>query len=173
MVRTRIRSAPVVLRCTKKLLALLGERSLTLVETPPSEDDWYANLLWYDRCKCLLIVHAGTLFPLLVANVRIPDLRPIERRFVGLLEGALLEEGLPVDALGRLYADDVRLAKTASRQVLGVMNEMASECRWHVDQAGGLANIKVDELNHRMRRSLHTKGGQYRQPLELVLERLT
>lgn len=163
----------MVLRCTHKLLRLLGTRSLSLIEAPPSDDDWYANLLWYDRRKCLLIVHAGTLFPVFVADVRISDLRPIEGRIVSLLEAALLEEGLPVDALGRFDAHDVRLAKTASRHVLGVMNEMAFECGWGIDQIGGLWNIKTDELNHRLRRGLHTKHGQYRQPLELVLEQLT
>jgi Domain of unknown function (DUF6933) len=161
----------VVLRCTNKLLSLLGTRGLTLVEAP-GEDDWYANLLWYDRRKCLLVVHAGTLFPVFVADVRAPELRPIGRRVVGLIEGALLEEGLPVDALGPLAADEVRLAKTASRQVLGVMNEIAFEGGWHVDHAGGLGNTKIDELNRRLRRGLNTKHGQYRQPLELVLEQL-
>jgi hypothetical protein len=108
-----------------------------------------------------------------VADVRAADLRPIERRIVALLEGALLEEGLPIDPLGRLDPHSVRPAKTASRHVLGVMNEMAFECGWHINQAGGLWKIKTDELNHHLRRSLHTKNRQYRQPLELVLEQLT
>ncbi len=162
----------MILRCTKKLFGFLGERDLVLVEEPASEDDWYANLLWSDRRKCLLIVHAGTLFSIFVADVRAADLRPVGRRIVGLVEGALLEEGLPVDALGSLDPDDVRLAKTASRHVLGVMNEMALRCRWQIDQAGGLPNIKTAELNHQLRRGLHTKGGEYRVPLELVLARL-
>ncbi len=162
----------MVLRCTNKLLSLLGKRNLTLIEAPPSADDWYANLLWLDQRKCLLLVHAGTLFPVFVADVRVADLRPVERRIVGLLEGALLEEGLPIDALGPLSEADVRVAKTASRHVLGVMNEMAFECGWHIDQVGSLSNVDVDELNHRLRRGLHTKEGDYRQPLELVLERL-
>lgn len=82
------------------------------------------------------------------------------------------EEQLPVDALGRLAPDDVRLAKSASRQVLGVMNEMAFECGGHVDQAGGLWNINAGALNRHLRRSLQTKDGQYGVPLELVHERL-
>jgi hypothetical protein len=82
-------------------------------------------------------------------------------------------EGLPVDALGRFDAHDMRLAKTASRHVLGVTNEMAFECGWGIDQIGGLSNIKTDELNHRLRRSLHTKHSQHLRPLELVLEKLT
>ena len=35
----------MIVRCTAKLLNLLGKRTSTLVEAPPSDDDWYANLL--------------------------------------------------------------------------------------------------------------------------------
>jgi hypothetical protein len=162
----------VVVRCTGKLLNLLGKQSVALVDAPTTEDDWYANLVWIDRRKCLLIVHAGTLFSLFVADIRVSDLRPFERRIVGLLAGALLEEGLPIDALGRLEPSEVRLAKTASKHVLGVMNQMAFEIGWHVDQVGGLWNVEVGELSSHLRRSLHTKDGDYRVPLDLVHERL-
>jgi hypothetical protein len=162
----------VIVRCTGKLLNLLGRQSVALIDAPPSGDDWYANILWVDRRKCLLVAHADTLFALFVADIRVSDLRPFEGRIVELLNGALLEEGLPKDALGRLEPTDVRLAKTASRQVLGVMNQMALEIGWHVDQAGGLWNTEVDELNRHVRRSLHTKDGDYQVPLELVHERL-
>lgn len=83
------------------------------------------------------------------------------------------EEQLPVDALGRLVPDDVRLAKSASRQVLGVMNEMAFECGWHVDQAGGLWNINAGAHSIATCAGACTpKTGQYGVPLELVHERL-
>jgi hypothetical protein len=39
-------------------------------------------------------------------------------------------------------------------------------------RAGGLWNIDVDQLNRDLRRSLRPKDGDYRVPLELVLERL-
>jgi uncharacterized protein DUF6933 len=84
----------------------------------------------------------------------------------------VLEEGLPIDALGRLEPNELRIAKTASRHILGVMNQMALEIGWHADQAGGLWNIDSDELNRHLRRNLHNKGGDYQLPLELVRERL-
>jgi hypothetical protein len=45
----------VVVRCTRRLLDLLGGSAVTLTELPPSDDDWYANLLWIDRRKCVLL----------------------------------------------------------------------------------------------------------------------
>jgi hypothetical protein len=162
----------VVVRCTSKLLDLLGKRSITLIEAPPSDDDWCANLLWLDRRKCLLATHAGTLFSLFVADIRAADLRPFERRIADLVVAALLDDGLPSDALGHLAPDEVQIAKTASKHVLGVMNQMAFEIEWAVDQAGGLWNVDIGDLNHHLRRGLHTKDGEYRVPLELVHERL-
>lgn len=162
----------MVVRCTQKLVSLLGRKRVRLVEAAASEDDWYAKLIWLDRRKCLLLAHADTLFPVFVADVRAAELRPFEERVVGWVEGALLEEGLPPDLLGRLDAREVVLAKTASRRVLGVMNEMAFTCAWRADQVGGFANLDVDELNHWLRRRLHSAGGDYREPLELALARL-
>ena len=74
--------------------------------------------------------------------------------------------------LGRLEPSEVRIAKTASKQVLGVMNQMAFEVGWHVDQTGDLCDVEVDELNRHLCRGLHTRDGAYRVPLELVHERL-
>ncbi|MFN2615181.1 MAG: hypothetical protein ABR552_10255 [Actinomycetota bacterium] len=34
------------------------------------ENVWYANLLWFDRRKCLLLTLAPTLFSVSVADVR-------------------------------------------------------------------------------------------------------
>ncbi len=45
----------MVARCTKKMLDLLGARKLTLSELPPSDEDWYLNLVWIERQKCLLL----------------------------------------------------------------------------------------------------------------------
>jgi hypothetical protein len=52
----------VVVRCTRRMLDLLGGRSITLSELPATDDDRDLNLLWIDRQKCLPLTHAGTLF---------------------------------------------------------------------------------------------------------------
>jgi hypothetical protein len=59
--------ASVILRCTARLLDLLDMRDATLVDDAASDEDWYANVLWIDRRKCLLLTHAGTLFPVFAA----------------------------------------------------------------------------------------------------------
>ena len=48
----------VVLRCTVRALNLLGARSKDLAIVEHSDEDWYANLLWLERQKCLLLADA-------------------------------------------------------------------------------------------------------------------
>jgi hypothetical protein len=87
----------VVGRCTKKMLDLLGGRSITLSELTPTDEDWYLNLLWIDRQKCLLLTHAGTLFSVFRAGVHRADLRPIGTYLVAAIETELSAENLPTD----------------------------------------------------------------------------
>jgi hypothetical protein len=65
----------MMLRCTKKLLAVLGPVGFTDAAPTPNDEDWYANLLWCERRKCLLLTHAGTLFTIFEADVRAAELR--------------------------------------------------------------------------------------------------
>lgn len=122
----------MILRCTARLRDPLNVRAAGIVELRPSDDDWYANLLWVDGTKCLLLTHAGTLFSVFVAGARKADLRPLGPYIVDRIEAELRSESLPVDALGRLDADTVCLAKTGSRSTLGFMNEVAFQCRYQL-----------------------------------------
>jgi hypothetical protein len=97
------------------MLDLLGGRAVTLTEPPPADDDWYLNLLWLDRRKCLLLTHAGTLFSVFRGEVGKADLRPIGAYVVKAVEAELRSESLPPDTFAQLNPDTVRLAKTASR----------------------------------------------------------
>lgn len=161
----------MLLRCTRKVLEQLDRLSITVTEAPATDDDWYLNLLWVDRKKCLLLTHAGTLFSVFMGGVRKPDLRPIGPYVVAALAAELRSEGLPRDSLGQLDPDAVQIAKTASRTTLGFMNEMAVHLRYETAAAGGLSNCDIGSLNHHLRRTLHNRGG-YVYPIELVAQRL-
>jgi len=141
----------MILRCTAKMLTLVGTRATALPDVPPSDDDWYLNLLWIERRKCLLLTHAGTLFPVFVADVRKADLRPIGPYVVSLVEKHLHSEELAPDTLGRLTPDGVDVAKTASRK--------------HSRRSDTVL------LNRFLRRALHNRAGDYVTPLDLVAQR--
>jgi hypothetical protein len=161
----------VVLRCTAKVLNLLGARPRDLVTSEPADDDWYANLLWIERRKCLLLAHAGTLFSVFIPGIRKADLLPIGPTVVSLIHDQLRIEGVPVDRFGVLDPNAVELGKTASRSVLGYMNEIGRFCEYAVAGRGGLERCDLDELNREIRRELHLtrQPPGYFVPIELAL----
>lgn len=158
----------MIVRCTAQARALLGVRELAEVE--PGDDDWYLNLLWFDRSKCLLLAQVGTLFPVFVADVRKADLTPLDLWLANVVRRELNAEGLPDDVLGEVVPPVV-VAKTSSRQMLGFMNEMARFAEYAIADAGGLARCDIAELNREQRRMLHNRDGRYATPLDLVAER--
>jgi hypothetical protein len=157
-----------MLRCTGKVLALLR------VSTPAAggacEQDWYAHLVWVDRRKCLLVTHAGTLFSVFVPNVTAAGLRPIGPPVVSVIEAALRAEGLAVDTLGALDAQQVTVAKTADRRIMGTMNDLTVTAQHVIATGGGLARCDIDALNHALHRTINSITG-YVRPIELVTAR--
>jgi len=160
----------VILRCTKKLLAVTGS---PLTEPPPEPDteDWYANLLWADGRKCLLVTHAATLFTIFEANVTAARLRAPGELMSSLISRELDREGLPATTFGDLGQLEVLLAGTASRSVLGCMNDMTFLCRHAIDQAGSLAATDIAGLNQWLRRNINSSRG-YQRPIDLAAARL-
>jgi exopolysaccharide biosynthesis protein len=82
---------------------------------------------------------------------------------------------LVVDALGSVLGltdpSEVRIAKTASRSVVGHMNEITVKAQHLIAHSGGLQHTDLDTVNRRLRRGLHARGGEYVVPLELATAR--
>ena len=152
------------------MMALLAARPRDLVTLEPSEHDWYANLVWLEGRKCLLLAHAGTLFSVFVPDIRKSDLMPIGPSVVRFIHKELEAESVPLKRLGALDPGSIALAKSASRAVLGYMNEMARFCEYAVADAGGLARSDARELNRELRRELHLslRAPGYFVPIELA-----
>ena len=163
----------VTLRCTARLLKALRVAPKDLAELPASDDDWYANLFWIDRRKCLLLTHAATAFPVLALDVRVPALRDTGSFIVPLIAAALADEALAPDALGPLDPANIQIAKTASRRVLGFMNDTAFMIQIAIDNAGGIEHADASDLNHKLRRHLHRYPSGYAQPIQLATDRAT
>lgn len=160
----------MILRCTTRLLKAIAPHAPRPVALPASDEDWYANLIWIDRRKCLLSMHMGTLFPVFVADIRAADLCHLGALMVREVETALEQERLPLDALGPLDADGLQIAATASRSMVGFLTQAAFESRHYIDHAGGLHDTGVEELNRWLRRALRNRDG-YHDALELVARR--
>ena len=159
----------MLVRCTTRLLELLGNPITE--ERPASPDDWYANVFWVQRRKCLLVTHTETLFCVFAPAVRAASLRPLHAFVVPLIKGQLAAEGFPAAALGPLDCGPASIAKTADRQVLGCMNDIATACQHAAADAGGLARLDLVALHHRLQRNI-TSARDYVCAVDLVANRL-
>lgn len=158
----------VILRCTGKLLAVIGPGRAAVPDLPPSPEDWYANLLWLAGRKCLLITHSATLFTILQPDVRAADLRDTHRLVSGMIARELAAEDLPPSTFGDLGSPDLILARTADRSVLGCMNDMAHRCEHAMTGGGGgLAQADIPALNHALRRNINS-ARSYQRPIDLA-----
>jgi hypothetical protein len=161
--------APAVLRCTKKLRDVLRPPRVSAPES--GDDDWYANLLVLDRRKCLLLTHTATLFSVFEPNVRVGQIRSTRELVARLVERELREEQLPPETFGDVRSEELVIAKTADRSVLGCMNDMVFLAEVAVDQSGGVASLDNRALNRRLRRNINS-ARDYRRPVDLIRERL-
>ncbi len=158
----------MIVRCTARLLTLLTPGEVAGVS--PAPDDWYANFIWIDRRKCLLVVHADTLFSVFLADVGKPQLTKIGHYLAGAVATALADEGLSSDCLGPLDPVKVQVARTASRSVLGFMNDMAATSQYLAARAGGINHLDTADLNAFLRRTPFNRGG-YIRPIDAARQR--
>ena len=156
----------MILRCTSRLLDLIGEKS-KFADIEPSNEDWYGNAFWIDGRKCVLLVQVATLYSVLALDIRVGDLRPPGGFVFTQIVRALDREGLPRNAFGGIDAHNVRLARTMDRSVVGSMNDMVHLTRHIIGSTGGLAQCDPSEV-HRLLHGTPNGARGYATPLELV-----
>ena len=158
----------VILRCTRKLLAALNASAAA--DLQPGPEDWYANLLWLDRRKCLLLTHAGTLFSIFEPDLRAADLRDTASLVTMLIGRELAAENLCATTFGLLDSQNLIVTGTADRSVLGCMNDMAMLCEYAVTDSGGLRAVDIVDLNRTLHRNINSARG-YQRPVDLAARR--
>jgi hypothetical protein len=111
------------LRCTGKLLARLGPVT-EVARDPPTTvlGDWYGTLVYAPGMQLVLLVSERTLLPLVVPA---REGRTLAHRLPLALGRALAELGVALPAIDREVQAMAgsRIGKTASRQILGSMND--------------------------------------------------
>ncbi len=136
-----------VLRCTQRLLARV---KVATELAPPSSTtrlgDWYANLVHIQRRQLILAVSEQTLLPVLIPAAPIASLVP--RLRAGITE-VLQQLGLPKIDVDResVQMEAVVFARTANRQVTGVMVDFAKALEFYVQDGASLAETSL-QLAH-------------------------
>lgn len=130
----------ITFRVTAKVAARLKHPLAAVVPTPaPSSifGDWYVNLLIIQRQHLLLLISERTLLPVLLPA---KELASFPARFPSALKDVLLVTKIPESKIEAELTgmEQYRFAKTASRQVLGSMNDFANMLEAHLGDGAPL-----------------------------------
>jgi hypothetical protein len=158
------------LRCTKKLLRRL--RVVPEDAGAPSQGhlgDWTAHVFTLVRVPVVICVNDRTLYPVLLP---LKESRTLLERFRSAALAEILKVGGDSGALAREAAAlrDIRFARTASRSVLGSINEFVLECQ-HWRHPRGATVADLEDLADQLRNSIWGPL-DYRQPREAARELL-
>jgi hypothetical protein len=162
---------PSLIHCTQKLLAEIPNR---LIDPSISGESWHANLLPIDRRKCVLFSHDATLYSVFVPGLRKPEFEHLDEIFGQCLFKALMWDGFPQTLIEQMLeaCRAIRFTRSNNRSVLGSMNDIRFHIGVNVEHDGGLTNIDLADLHHRLN---HIPMGAigYGYPVERLREYLT
>lgn len=133
--------------------------------------NWYCNIIRIDRKKCLLFTNEKSLYSFLIPNVLKKNIRNIEEEFLINLSLNLQAEGFSLEVINRVMQEyqEIGFTKTASKKVLGSMNQLAFEYEVLIALEEGLENVKILDVNHTINRTI-LRGIKFFHPIEALRE---
>jgi hypothetical protein len=126
----------VVLRCTARLLRHVP---LPVEDSPDGSTsalaDWYANALFVGTSRLVLCVAERSLLSVIVP---LREGRSLPERWAAAVGDRLRRLDVPPAAVAAELEmmHPIHVARTASRSVLGSMNDFAFHCRWYITERG-------------------------------------
>lgn len=138
------------LRCTRKLLNFLDIEPVEEPEAPTGAlGDWYANLVPTCAGDLIIFVNERSLVTVAIPVWEVENLVPLFRIRVRNL---LAMMGLPWDVIEREigHLDPVQFAKTASRSILGSMNDMAWHYQVRAEEAQNEDDLRLSPVEFRL-----------------------
>ena len=169
-------NAPMqTIHCTQKLLKELGKQGATI---PKSETQhsflgpWHANLIRIERRKCILFTNDFTLYSFLVPGVKKADLNNFRDMFLLHLRINLIKEGFSAEDIHNTLVEyeEIAVAPTTNRSVLGSMNDLVNQSDSLVHRAGGLDKADILVVNMLINR-IPMGALKYQYPIEKLYER--
>ena len=160
----------LLIHCTQKLLAEIPER---FIDPSASGAGWHANLLRFDRRKCVLFTHDETLYSVFVPGLRKPEFEQLDAVFGQRLFKALVWDAFPQMQIERMLeaCRVVRFTRSSNRSVLGSMNDMRFQIGAYLEHDGGLTSVDLAQLHHELNRTPFGAIG-YRYPVKRLQEYL-
>lgn len=125
--------------------------------------------------KCILFTNEKTLYSFMIPKVKKENLQNIFDEFLFNLNMNLQAEGFSLEVINRVLAEytEMGFAKTASRHVLGSMNELTFHYEYLITQRyDGIERTRILCGNKEVNRSL-MRGSRHLYPIEMLQELLT
>ena len=129
----------MIFRCTRKLLKRLPAQPKASAGSSSNVlGDWYADILFTRPQRLVMCTSERSLLPVVIPARELSTLLP---RFRRALQKMLAKLSVPQHLIDSELANmaDVTVAPTASRVVLGFMNDFKFQCRVHLDHDAGLS----------------------------------
>jgi len=149
----------MLIRCTAKLLKEIGFTNSNLADSTPAEStlgEWYANLFFAQRKRCIIFTNARTLFTFISFDVNRAEVRNnLGKLFRTGLGKALLDEDFDGALIQRLVNECSRLqfARTKDRSILGIMVDHVKNTKWMLMHYGGLAKADYSRIIKQLNRT--------------------
>jgi len=118
--------------------------------------DWHANLLRFERRKCVLFTNSKTLYSIFIPGLKRPNFVSIDEIFRQSLFKRLRIEGFSQFQIENVLEEyqTLHYSKTNNRSVLGSMNDLAYQIEAIIETSGGLSYIDLDSMNDEINRIL-------------------
>lgn len=166
----------VYLSCTKKLVKDLH---VQVEDGSPAEagqgllGNWHVNLIRIMRKKCLLFVNDRTLYSFISFDFKRARKDGLGSLFQEGLGMALRAEGLDEGAICRAMdeAAVVRYARATNRSVLGNMNNLAWQYRFHIEERDELSTCPLSAVIMKVNR-MPQKNLDWKYSIEVLNELL-
>ena len=166
----------VILRATQKVLRYLPAPSVVDSDSDTALGDWYANRVVFNRHPFLLLVSARSL---LATIIPARDVRDFPLRLADTVSHRLRRLGVAEHWVERESEamQDVVVAKTNDRSVLGTMNDFANIIPFYLGESRMRESLlwaveeKLAEIPCRVTRRLQDSIHPARKAVELLEEK--
>ena len=159
----------ILLRCTRKVLKLLGQRPRQVELSQPEVGlaEWYVDIVEGLGPAFFLCTNPSTLYTLVLSADNLEDSADLAGRLLNRLVLHMTEIGIDRSCMERFAPQfgNILVAKTASRSVLGSMNDLITHFCWHfskqMSEKGKVDLRAVErELNNMPQRPIGWKFAQ-------------
>jgi len=123
----------LTIRCTRKLLKLLGAEPIVDLPSPTNRlGNWYAQLVFVRHVRLIICISERSLLPVIVEA---RGKSSFGTRFRDAARSVLQGIGAGPDMVGRevLEMGSFAIGVTANRRVLGSLNDLASLARFEIE----------------------------------------